>query len=134
MHAFLKTKKQTSICFGTEIAGILDFSYNKYALEANQNEYNLPYEQFLQQIEMCCTFLGAKQVGRNAREISIYRRNCSQGSNSYFVLPLIARCILRLEEQMKGCLILNSCLKSGKFHQKCDSYPQLSRGAINDGN
>ena len=57
-------------------------------LEANQNKKKLPCEQFLQQIEISRIF--RETGGRKALEISICRRNCSQGNCSYLDFPLIS--------------------------------------------
>ena len=46
----------------------------------------MPYEQFLQQIEISRPFLSAG--GRKGRKISICCRNGSQGSYSYFTFRL----------------------------------------------
>ena len=71
------------------VDSILKIISDAQALEGNQNKKKLPYEQFLQQIEFSRAFLPpVSHGGKKGREILISCRNCSQGSCSYFDLPL----------------------------------------------
>ena len=81
----------------------------------------LPCEHFLHQIEISRSFLRAKQVGKKEREISIFCRNCSQGSDSYFDFPRpkIIRCFTKRSTSVS---VKNEALFRHRVLKKMNSF------------